>query len=91
MSDPFADRMAQLRARFAGNAAGEADAIEDALSRGEDDEVRRLAHGLAGRSGMFGYDDLGEIAREAEEADAGNLRSMSERLIAALREVAQER
>jgi HPt (histidine-containing phosphotransfer) domain-containing protein len=46
--------------------------IERLAGVGDWHGIRDLAHGLAGRAGMFGYDEIGEIARQVEEAiDAG--------------------
>jgi HPt (histidine-containing phosphotransfer) domain-containing protein len=68
----FDDRLAQLRTRFAAQARREATDIERLAAGGDWRGIRDLAHGLAGRAGMFGYGAIGEIARDVEEAiDAG--------------------
>lgn len=54
--------MEQLRARFRLRAASERDLLTRALNDGDRDEIRRIAHGLAGTAGVFGY---GEISRDA--------------------------
>ena len=63
-------RLAALRQRFVASAAGQADEIETRLRNGDVEGVRHLAHSLAGRSGMFGFAELGESARRVDEADA---------------------
>jgi HPt (histidine-containing phosphotransfer) domain-containing protein len=84
------DRMAVLRQRFVAAAAEQADRIAAARKAGDLEEVRALAHSLAGRSGMFGFTALGEIARQADEADIAALAECAQVLEAALRSVAQE-
>lgn len=84
------DRMAALRRRFVGAASAQADEIEALLERSDLDGVRSLAHGLAGRSGMFGFHELGELARRVDEADTDALPSLAAELLAALRVVDQE-
>ena len=83
------DRMAALRQRFVAAASGQADEIEALLGRGDLEGVRRVAHGLAGRSGMFGFADLGETARRVDEAETASLTRHAEELLAALRRLAQ--
>lgn len=92
MSD-FDDRFAQLRARFAERGQQEATELERLAADGDWSGVRDLAHGLAGRAGMFGYGDLGELARAVEESvDAGGEpKDQAMQLAASLRAVAQER
>jgi HPt (histidine-containing phosphotransfer) domain-containing protein len=68
----FDDRFAQLRSRFAAQAQREAADLERLAAGGDWTGIRDLAHGLAGRAGMFGHGGIGDIAREVEEAiDAG--------------------
>jgi HPt (histidine-containing phosphotransfer) domain-containing protein len=84
------DRMAALRQRFVAAAGEQAERIAALLDAGDLEGVRQLAHSLAGRSGMFGFADLGELARLADEADAEALPDRARDLVAALRGVAQE-
>jgi HPt (histidine-containing phosphotransfer) domain-containing protein len=84
------DRMAALRQRFIAAAAGQADEIEALLRQGELEGVRHLAHGLAGRSGMFGFVELGEAARRLDEAEAAFVALHAEELLRKLRRVTQE-
>ena len=79
------DRMAQLRQRFRGAAAGQADALESFLAKNDLEAARQLAHGLAGRSGLFGFGELGETARRVDEASAAELPEYGRELVAALR------
>ena len=68
----FDERMAQLRVRFLTRAAAERLQLADAAERLDREELRRLAHGIAGSAGVFGFPDIGERARALEEAvDAG--------------------
>ena len=92
MSD-FYDRFARLRARFAAQAQQEAAEIERLAAEGEWSGIRDLAHGLAGRAGMFGHGALGDVAREVEEAidGGGQPGEMAAELAARLRGLDQER
>ena len=83
------DRMAALRHRFIAAASGQADEIEALLRQGDLDGVRQAAHGLAGRSGLFGYVELGNIARRVDEAETASLSRHADELLAALRRLAQ--
>ncbi len=87
-------RMAQLRARFRSRAADDRERILAAL--GDDDlvEVRRLAHGLSGSGGVFGFPEVSEDAAAVEDAvdeakPAGEIRALCDQLLARLAEVAQ--
>ena len=84
------DRMAALRQRFVAAAGEQAEQIEALLQAGDLAAVRQLAHSLAGRSGMFGFADLGDLARLADEADSNALPVRGRALVAALRGVAQD-
>ena len=92
MSD-FDARLERLRARFADQARQEAAEIERLAERGEWRGIRDLAHGLAGRAGMFGHGALGETARELEEAieGGGEPSRLAADLAAQLRSLDQER
>ena len=63
----FAGRMGALRERFVASAAGEADTLAEAGASGRWSEVRAIAHGLAGRAGMFGFPEVGAAALALEE------------------------
>ena len=79
--------------RFAAKAAGEAAELERLLGEGAWSGIRDIAHGLAGRAGMFGHGDLGELALRIEESvDAGERpREQLADLIARLRGLDQGR
>ena len=83
--------MAALKARFAAAAPAEADQLERALDAGDPPAIRRIAHGLAGRAGMFGFDAVGAAALRADEADDADLPDAARALLAALRDVSQGR
>ena len=85
------DKMAALRQRFLASAAEQAERIEALLEAGDLEGVRALAHSLAGRSGMFGFVELGELARDVDEAEAEGLPERARALLAGLGGVAQER
>ena len=82
--------MAQLRQRFVDAAGDQADRIEALLRTGDVEGARQLAHGLAGRSGMFGFNELGEAARRVDEAEAAALPAQAEKLLARLRTLARQ-
>ncbi|HEY0627096.1 MAG TPA: Hpt domain-containing protein [Allosphingosinicella sp.] len=64
----FDERMAQLRARFVVRAAEQREQLTAALMAGDRDEVRRLAHGLSGSAGVFGFPEISVDAQAVEEA-----------------------
>lgn len=66
--DEFERRMDLLRVRFAERAGADGEALRNAWASRDLDALRRIAHGLAGNAGLFGYTDLGMVARELEEA-----------------------
>jgi HPt (histidine-containing phosphotransfer) domain-containing protein len=81
----FEERMQALRARFVGQACAEADHIEEYARRGDWRGVRDLAHGIAGRAGMFGFSTLSEEACVLENAiDRGEASARLAELSAAL-------
>jgi chemotaxis protein histidine kinase CheA len=90
--------MAAFRARFLERAAAESERLEKVLMtlrQGENNtaataEMTRLAHGLAGAGGTFGFPEVSVAAAEAENAslaqplDAAALSESGERLLAVL-------
>lgn len=58
------DPLAALKASFRIRTLQDADALDDALSRGDEGrrEIERLAHGLAGSAGIFGQQDISVAA-----------------------------
>jgi HPt (histidine-containing phosphotransfer) domain-containing protein len=89
--NPIEERMAALRARFAAAAPGEAEQLARALQACDTDAMRRIAHGLAGRAGMFGFDALGATALRADDATDPELPEAARALLTALRGLDQER
>jgi HPt (histidine-containing phosphotransfer) domain-containing protein len=90
----FDERMTGLRARFCARAAAERMQIAAALASGDLPEVRRLAHGLSGSGGVFGFPELSADAEAVEIAvdehrEPGDLASLCERLLQRLDEAAQ--
>jgi HPt (histidine-containing phosphotransfer) domain-containing protein len=88
------ERMAQLRARFRTRAAADRARIAAALDQADWDEVRRLAHGLSGSGGVFGFPQVSKDAEAVEIAidegrDAAQVRALGGRLLDRLAEVAQ--
>lgn len=67
MSD-FDERMAVLRARFVARAAEQRAQLAAALLAEDRDETRRLAHGLSGSAGVFGFPEISADAQALEEA-----------------------
>lgn len=82
MTNAFDERMAALRARFIARAAADRAALAEAGQAGDDAEIRRIAHGLAGAAGTFGFPEVSAAALRVEEAD--DIRPMLEALFAAL-------
>ena len=60
------DPLEPLRVRFRKRAGVESQELADALARGDMPTVERLAHGLAGVAGLFGYADIGALALEID-------------------------
>jgi chemotaxis protein histidine kinase CheA len=73
MSDLFADRMAALRQRFAGQLDSRIDGIETAMLQREDDDLdvlaqaHRDAHHLCGVGATLGFAGTGTVARSIEQ------------------------
>ncbi len=61
-----ADALEPLRLRFRQRAGEESRHLADALARGDISEIERLAHGLAGVAGLFGFADVGAQALEID-------------------------
>ncbi len=64
----FDERMAQLRARFQVRAAEDRERLAVALATQDRAETRRLAHGLSGTGGVFGFAGLSSAAEAVELA-----------------------
>ena len=72
--------MGELRRRFAGRADGELRRLTDAIDRGDAEEIASISHRLAGNAGVFGFHQLGDAAKEVEDAlDHGAPRAELER------------
>jgi len=85
------DPLAPLRIRFRARAAEEATALAEALAGGDAAGIERIAHGLAGAAGLFGFADVGAAAVAVDQdfavgrlIDAGRV----ERLIGTLKALA---
>jgi HPt (histidine-containing phosphotransfer) domain-containing protein len=83
------DKLAALSARFLADASVQANGLAEQIAAREYEAGRQRAHSLAGRSGMFGFHELGGIALAADEATSDELPARLEALLAALRELAQ--
>jgi HPt (histidine-containing phosphotransfer) domain-containing protein len=79
------DKMAALRQRFVAAAGEGVPQLEALIAAGDLEAVRGLAHSLAGRAGLFGFAELGAIARLADEADTATLPERARNLLTALR------
>lgn len=67
MSD-IEGRMAELRAAFVIRARVNHEALIAAEARGDREEIRLIAHNLAGKGGLFGFPEITEAARHIEDA-----------------------
>lgn len=76
----FDERLAGLRARFVARAAQDGVRLRDVADAGDLAEIRRIAHGLAGTAGTFGFPQISDAARAVEEAP-GDLRTPLARLL----------
>jgi HPt (histidine-containing phosphotransfer) domain-containing protein len=87
-------RMAALRERFRVRAADDRASILAAHDAGDFAQVGRLAHGLSGSGGVFGFPELSADAQAVENAiDAGakpeEIAALCDRLLVRLAQVAQ--
>jgi HPt (histidine-containing phosphotransfer) domain-containing protein len=62
------ERMAALRARFVERTRAEREELGAALGRMDLPEIRRLAHGLSGSAGIFGFPEISAAAAGLERA-----------------------
>jgi HPt (histidine-containing phosphotransfer) domain-containing protein len=62
------DQMAALHQRFLLEAEADRRVCRKAFEDGDFELLRRSAHRLAGRGGMFGYPELSKVAGGLEEA-----------------------
>jgi HPt (histidine-containing phosphotransfer) domain-containing protein len=87
-------RMAALRERFRVRAADDRATILAARDAGDFAQVARLAHGLSGSGGVFGFPELSADAQAVENAiDAGakpeEIAALCDRLLVRLAQVTQ--
>jgi HPt (histidine-containing phosphotransfer) domain-containing protein len=68
----FDARMAELRARFLQEAGKERERLIEAFRDDDHAAVRRIAHSLSGRAGMFGFPEVSEKAAALETAAEDN-------------------
>lgn len=64
----FDEKMAGLRARFVVRAGEDRARLEAALAALDRVELKRLAHGLSGSAGIFGFPQITEEAQALEAA-----------------------
>lgn len=85
---PLEAKMAELKGRLAGRMAEESAAFTGLLEERDRDGIVIRAHKLAGIAGMLGAPDIGEAARELEEAalTGGDYRPQAEALLAQLQD-----
>lgn len=62
------ERMIVLRARFVARSRAEREELGTAVSRMDLPEIRRLAHGLSGSAGIFGFPEISTAAAALERA-----------------------
>lgn len=82
------DPLAALRLRFKARALSDADGLTTALQQSNDEQIEGLAHGLAGAAGLFGFNAIGEQAKEIDRQFAEGerpARTQVEALIATIR------
>lgn len=89
------DRMRALRAKFIAQTLDSLPSIEMSATSRDWPSLVGAAHSLAGRAGMFGFRDLGEAARDLEEAietgaEDDALDKLSSKLLEAIRLLHQD-
>jgi HPt (histidine-containing phosphotransfer) domain-containing protein len=83
----FEARMAELRARFLQEAGKERERLIEAFRDEDHAAMRRIAHSLSGRAGMFGFPEVSERAAALETAvedDPAQLRPAYDALLESL-------
>jgi len=81
----FDERMAKLRERFVERAGMERTELIEARHRRDRETLRRLAHGLSGSAGVFGFPEISvEAARLETAVDEGASEEDVDRLAVAL-------
>jgi HPt (histidine-containing phosphotransfer) domain-containing protein len=101
VTDGFEGRLAALRRRFLDRATTESEALEELASDLDSgaqraharQQIRRIAHGLAGAGGTFGFARISNYAVELEEfvsdvPDSPDLADACRTLIAEIRSTA---
>ncbi len=68
MSDDLEEKLAELRRRFIADAQVSCAALLGALEGQDMATMRRIAHRLAGRGGMFGFPQITAAAQDLEAA-----------------------
>lgn len=64
----LASALAKAQARFRGRAASDAAALRGAVADGRSDDLKGVAHRLAGTAGLFGFPAIGTLATSLEIA-----------------------
>lgn len=81
------DPLAALRTEFLCRAVEDRAALIDALATSDVDRMERIAHGLAGSAGLFGFSEVGAAAMAMDDGFAsgrGLDSGAMDRLISAL-------
>lgn len=66
--NPLEDRLRELRALFVEGSQADLQALERACQEGDREELRRLAHVLAGNGGLFGFPNIRRAAEKLTDA-----------------------
>ena len=82
----FGERMTELRARFLDRIAADRAALEAAERASDSPEIRRIAHGLAGAAGIFGFPEISEAASAVDQAAEAERGAVLRRLLQLLEE-----
>ena len=61
------DTLDAIRQRFRERALADADALSEALRTGDRAQIEALAHGLAGAAGIFGFTEIGGLAKAVDQ------------------------
>jgi len=85
VADPFAEKLAELRARFFAQLPARIADMERLIDQGDLPQIRALAHKMAGQGGTFGAPEVSAAAAAAEHAAPEELRHALELLAAAVR------
>ena len=90
IEDVLGDEYREMQEEYLTQIRSSLDQMKHDLDGGDLSSIRRTAHSLKGSAGMFGYDRVGEIGAQIEQAALAEDVTNIEPLLAELEETYQE-